>query len=323
MNRKLPSKKLVCQQGSLALESYDSSEIEMADDQVLIDVRSVGLCRTDLYAIDGGIKGLTRFVPGHEFSGVVAKVSDRAKTTAGLAVGQRVVVNPVLACGQCEDCRRGEVHWCAETRFLGVDQDGALQDSIAVSANQVFPISDSLNFDEAAFAEPVAATLGIFNANVLDPAEAKSQRGLLVGRGRIFKLAQRVMEAKGFSNVLAYDPFSDSKAPEGEFDFVVETELSSTVLRALIRFVKPRGTIILKSRSNLPFGLIPREWIPKQPVIQLVNYGRFSEAVVLLESRSVLVEDLIGPRFSLDDFELAFDAARRSDAQKTFIQVGS
>src|SRR5215203_2238130 len=84
------------------------TEIEVpppATDQLLMRVRRVGICATDLHLLEGHIGDPFPLVPGHEFVGEVAAIGDDAAKRRDLAVGDRIVVEMLLPCGTCARCR--------------------------------------------------------------------------------------------------------------------------------------------------------------------------------------------------------------------------
>lgn len=278
---------------------------------VLIQVRAVGICRTDLYAVSGEIPTRQRsFVPGHEFAGVVATVGN---AVTNVAVGMPVAVNPLRSCERCRDCQHGRFHECVSAELMGVDFDGACADYVAVPASAVHQIPEDLSFEAASFAEPVAAVLGVLKAGINSDHE-----GLIVGNNRISELTRRVLAAEGFRQVQMATLAESDDLPASRFDFVIETQATSEMLRAVIRLVRPRGTVILKSRQHQPVSLTLRDIIPKEPILRVVNYGPFDDAVRLLATGSVVVDDLVGERFSLARHSEAFAQAARCESRKTF-----
>ena len=281
---------------------------------VVVQVEALGLCRTDLRVFAGQIPVSTPLVPGHEFAGVIANVGKGVKTAS---LGDRVVVNPVLACGRCEFCDQSPT-LCQQTQFLGVDLDGACAEFMTVPASAVFRIPDSLAFNVAAFAEPVAASLAVLNAS-LQP----QQRGVVLGSNRIATLTRRILQAHGFEDVVECSEQDVSVLTANSFDFAIETFATSETIRHLIRSLRPRGTLVLKSRLRTPIELTIAELLPKQLRIECVNYGAFPEAIDLLSSGKVNVNDLIGPEFALADFDRAFAHAMQDESVKTFIAPGA
>ncbi|HEX4512307.1 MAG TPA: alcohol dehydrogenase catalytic domain-containing protein, partial [Polyangiaceae bacterium] len=172
----------------------------LAEDEVLVEVKRAGICRTDVYVADGTLAVREPRVLGHEAAGVVA--SDHPR----LPRGARVAIDPVKPC------------------MLGVDRDGAFADFVAVPASTVHRVPDDLRWEAAAMAEPVAAALGVLRAPI-----HKRARGAVHGSGRIADLVVRVLEVAGFAPIR----WSGPDAPN-DLDWVVETrpDALSDLMRA-------------------------------------------------------------------------------------------
>jgi len=122
-------------------------------DEVRVRVRASALNHLDLWVRRGlPIETTMPHVGGSDVAGVVEAVGDRAE---GVAVGDRVVVNPSLSCGRCEWCAAGEVPLCPEYRILGEHTNGGFAEYVAVPAANVYRIPDSFSF-KAAAALPVS-----------------------------------------------------------------------------------------------------------------------------------------------------------------------
>ena len=293
------------------------SRPEAGPDQITVRVRAVGLCRTDLNVVAGRIKAKSPLIPGHEFAGTVAEVGAAVETdSAGdvVAIGDHVAINPVLPCGECRWCDVGLPADCQRPRFMGLDVDGACADFVAVPAAAVYRISAALPFTVAAFAEPVAACSAVLKTGI-----APNDRGLICGDNRIARLTERILIAHGFMRVSVCTIDRAAELPDDEFDFVIETEASTSLLRQLVRLVRPRARIILKSRQHVPIALTLAEILPKEPVLHVANYGPFAAAVALLAERRIMVDDLIGTSYPMAEFRAAISAAGGGEANKTFL----
>jgi 2-desacetyl-2-hydroxyethyl bacteriochlorophyllide A dehydrogenase len=126
----------------------------LAADEVLVRIRTVGFCGSDLNTFRG-LNPLVSYprVPGHEIAGVVDEVGD--EVPGELRPGAEVTVVPYTACGRCAACRRGRVNTCRDNQTLGVQRDGALTECIAVPWTAVLR-ADGLSRRELALVEPLA-----------------------------------------------------------------------------------------------------------------------------------------------------------------------
>lgn len=144
-------KTVVCDQpGQLSLQQRPMPA--RAADEVLIRVRRVGVCGTDLH-IYAGRQPYLQYprVMGHEFSGEVVE----APADSSLRGGMAVYVMPYMACGDCIACRQDKPNCCVHIKVLGVHADGALAEYISVPARFVRP-AEGLSLDQAAMLEFLA-----------------------------------------------------------------------------------------------------------------------------------------------------------------------
>jgi threonine dehydrogenase-like Zn-dependent dehydrogenase len=132
----------------------DVHDPEVGHDEVLIDVKAVGFCGSELESFVGhSRRRRPPLIMGHEFSGVIADVG---KDVTGLSIGQRVVANPLISCGYCKYCQRGLTNACPNRLLHSSQLPGAFADYIAIKRKAVFPIPDNLSDYRAAMVEPLA-----------------------------------------------------------------------------------------------------------------------------------------------------------------------
>jgi 2-desacetyl-2-hydroxyethyl bacteriochlorophyllide A dehydrogenase len=169
-------KTVVCDRpGVLTLQQRPAPE--RGPDDVLVRVRRVGVCGTDLHIYAGRQPYLNYpRVMGHEFAGEVIE----APAGSALAAGEPVYVMPYLACGGCIACRQGKPNCCVDIRVLGVHTDGAFAEVVSVPQRFVCR-ADGLTLDEAAMIEFLA-----IGAHAVRRAQVQpGQRALVVGAGPI------------------------------------------------------------------------------------------------------------------------------------------
>jgi threonine dehydrogenase-like Zn-dependent dehydrogenase len=125
--------------------------------EALLRVRRVGICGTDLHIYQGH---LDHRVPrngiiGHETFATVAS----APPGSGFEPADRVVVEPVLFCGECRACRMGATYLCHQLKVLGVDVAGGMQEYWTVPADRLLKVPDSIPDDHAPLVEPLAVAV--------------------------------------------------------------------------------------------------------------------------------------------------------------------
>lgn len=272
---------------------------------VCVRVCATAICRTDLYAAQGRLPVDNGRVLGHEFTGVVEAVGPDAR----FGPGDRVVANPSVSCGVCPDCKSGDSHLCADTRFLGLDLDGAFAERIVVPDTALYPLSDGLSFSVGTFAEPVAAGMAVFEAGLDVDA-----RILVAGEGRIAELTGELLADAGFGKLeVAGFGAVDAK---GCYDAIIETEGLGSRSSKAFELLVPGGTLVLKSRRPEMFTAPVLDVIRRRIRMIAVKYGRFENALDYVVRRSETLADRLDAGWRLEDFERAFELAERSEERK-------
>jgi L-idonate 5-dehydrogenase len=313
--------------------------------EVLVRVGAGGICGSDLhYFLDGGfgtIRVREPIILGHEIAGTIEA---RGPGVQGLAVGERVALNPSHPCGACEYCCCGEPQHCLEMRFWGSAMrmphvQGGFRRRMVVAAAQCVPVGEIVSIGEAAMSEPLAVAL-----------HATAQAGDLTGRrvlitgfgpiGGVVLLAARhagageiavtdiVAEplalARRLGAAAAYDVAGDPAAlaleqrDKGRFDIAFECSGNPRALAQAIACVRPRGTIVqvgVGGSFDVPMNTV----VAKE--LRLVGtfrfHAEFAEAARLIAGRAIDVRPLITATRPLAEAQAAFAlAADRRRAMK-------
>jgi len=143
------------------VKEIDIQEPKMGQSDVLLEVKYLGLCGSDLNSYKG-LMPLVTFprIPGHEISGVIADKG--AEVPKNINIGDKATVSPYTNCGVCPACRQGKINTCEFNQTLGVQRDGALTKHIVVPYEKVF-VSQSLTLEELVLIEPMS--VGYHGAN--------------------------------------------------------------------------------------------------------------------------------------------------------------
>jgi len=167
-----------------------------AHDEVLLRIAACGICGSDLHMTeDPKTFSLKQYdVLGHEFAGEVIRCGS---AVSDLKPGDRVAVAPMLGCGHCDSCRRGEPAWCAEMVLIG----GGYAEFTTVAARQCRILPDDLPIEEGALAEPVAVALHCVMRSGLKPGD----RVLILGAGPIGLLVAFWARRHGARHVIVAD----------------------------------------------------------------------------------------------------------------------
>lgn len=184
--------------GTLKAEQRDRPV--RAEGQVLVRVKRVGVCGTDLHIFTGNQPFLDYpRVMGHELSGVVEDAAPGGR----LAVGDVVYVMPYLSCGHCVACRQGKTNCCVNIQVLGVHRDGAFTEYLALPEAFVHK-AEGVTLDQAAMVEFLAIGAHAVRRGNVQPG----QRVLVVGAGPIGMAAMIFAQLRG-ATVTALDGRQD------------------------------------------------------------------------------------------------------------------
>ena len=134
--------------GELSLRQMDAPEPVPAAGEVLIEVESCGVCRTDLHIVEGEIEAKIPVVPGHQAAGRIVAVGSGVEA---FEVGDAVGVGWLAStCGRCRFCVSGRENLCEEATFTGRDRDGGYADRLAANASWVYRLPEGFTATEAA-----------------------------------------------------------------------------------------------------------------------------------------------------------------------------
>ncbi|MGV6827293.1 MAG: zinc-dependent alcohol dehydrogenase [bacterium] len=302
-------KALIRKNGHAVVEEVAEPQLDHTED-VKIKVITAGLCRTDVYAMNGEIPVQEPLILGHEFCGEVIESGPDSPFNPG----DVVTANPLIKCGECDECKAGRE--CSRPHFLGLQENGAFAEEISVPAGNLFPVESRVDPRRAAYTEPLAAALAVLKAPI-NPTD----HGAIIGDGRIAELTYRVLKHYGFESI-ERGPTLSFANKANQMDFAIEAEATPSSLHTLLKIVKQGGTAILKSRPASPVPFDVNLAVRKDIAIYAVGYGSFDEAVRLLSEGELPVDDLLGPSYPLDQYTEAVQAAYAPDAPKIFFDIG-
>lgn len=174
-----------------------------APDEVLVQVGSVGVCGSDVHYYEHGRIGPyvvdAPLVLGHEAGGVVTAVGD---AVTSLAPGQRVSIEPGVPCRACPQCLAGRYNLCPDVRFFATPPyDGAFAEYVAVPADFVYAVPDTISDDAAGLLEPLSVGIWACRRTQVAPGTTV----LVTGAGPIGLIAAQAARAYGADAVTVTD----------------------------------------------------------------------------------------------------------------------
>lgn len=181
----------------LRYEEVENPKIEK-DTDVIVKVKAVGICGSDISRYKKLGPHTVGNVWGHEFSGIVSEVGSAVKH---VKVGDHVVGNPTLVCGECEHCRAGHPSKCESLSVAGAFAPGAYAEYIKLPALNIVKMPDGMTFEEGALTEPSATVLhGLYQTNIQMGYEVA-----VIGCGNIGLLAIQWAKLFGAKKIYAID----------------------------------------------------------------------------------------------------------------------
>lgn len=295
---------------------------EPGPDLCRVRVRKAGICATDL-ALRRGYMDF-RGVPGHEFVGLALD---------GPYAGRRVVGEINLACRECPTCAAGLERHCPRRTVLGIlGHGGAFAEEVALPIRNLHPVPDAVGDEAATFTEPLAAAF-----EVLEQVPVGGHtRALVVGDGRLGLLCAQVLALAGArvdvvgrhperagataGDLRWIDAPSAGEAPV--HDLVLEATGRPEVLQAALGWVRPRGTLVLKTTAEraAPLDLAPL--VVNEVTLVGSRCGPFAPALRALEEGRLDVGALVDARLPLERGAEALDLAARPGVLKVLLELG-
>lgn len=294
-------------------------------DGVRVRVRSAGICGSDLHMIDGGFP--MAGTPGHEIAGE-------------LADGTPVAIEPVIGCGRCDPCRRGEYNLCPDQlgQFLGIGRDGGMAEEVQVPESCLVPLAPGVPTADACLVEPLAVAVHGLRKAGLEPGS----RVAVIGGGTIGLCALVAGSAAGARVGVAARHDAQRVAVErlggepiegrelaGRCDVVVDCAGTPSALEQACELARPGATLVLLASYWDGFSPPGHALCMKEiRVLPSFMYRRYPDgsrdvesAAGLLAARPEIATSLITHRLPLDAAAEAFSIARdrRSGAIKVVL----
>ncbi|MBC7319566.1 NAD(P)-dependent alcohol dehydrogenase, partial [bacterium] len=215
------------------------------DDEVLVRIKSVGVCGSDIHYYNEGRIGSfvveKPLVLGHECAGEIVEVGSKVKT---LKVGDRVALEPGIPCRKCIYCKTGRYNLCPDVVFMATPPvDGAFAEYISHPEDFTFKLPDNVSFDEGALIEPLS--VGIYSA---ERAEIRPGNTVLIfGAGPIGLVTLQAVKAYGAEQVVVVDinDFRLSKAKQLGADLVINSKIER-----IDDYIKDRVDVVFEASGN-------------------------------------------------------------------------
>jgi D-arabinitol dehydrogenase (NADP+) len=289
-------------------------------------VMASGICGTDLHIYRGEYMGKYPVIPGHEFSGVVAATGSGVTR---FQAGDRVAVEPNIACDNCVNCLNNRQNFCLNWQAIGVTLPGGMEEYVIVPERTAFNIED-LPFEIGAFMEPLSCVVhGVQRAGI-----GLADHVAIFGAGPIGSLMIQMARIQGAAHitVLEINPGRAELASQlgadrvvadfdelqpDTYDIVIDATGAIPVMNRTIDFVRKGGTVLLfgvpPSGRNLEVEGFKIFQKGLTVLSSFTSVRNSFQAVDLLHSGQVRVDSLISHRLPLNEMPHALELIESRD----------
>jgi 2-desacetyl-2-hydroxyethyl bacteriochlorophyllide A dehydrogenase len=283
--------------------------------EVLIKVMASGICGTDIHILEGEYVGAYPVIPGHEFAGVVEQTG---QAVSRIKVGDKVAVEPNIACDNCSYCLNNQQNFCENWQAVGVTLPGGMAEYVIVPEKAVFDIGE-LEFEEGAFVEPLSCVLhGVQKTGI-----RLADRVVILGAGPIGILLLQAVSVQGAQSVTVVE-LDQARAEAAQavgadqiyrslddlsqdaFEVIIDATGVIPVMKRTPEFARKGAKILL-------FGVPPKTTVEfdaftlfLKGLTVLTSYTSVRnslQAIDLLKNKRINVKPLISHRLPLAEFE--------------------
>lgn len=298
--------------------------------ELLIKVKTTGICGSDVH----GYLGITGrrtppMIMGHEFSGDISEIG---KGVTKFDVGDRVTVQPIVFCGNCEYCKQGLTNLCSKKKFYGaMDTNGSMAEYICVPQKLIYKLPDSVSYLEGAMIEP----LSVAYRAVKQVSNIEGENVFIVGAGTIGLLILQVAKSKNPSKIFitdinenrldlakkmgvdfAINPIKDNlkgiidrETKNEGMDIAFEVVGISATVQQAMSVLKRKGTCIWVGNSEKMVNLNMQEIVTKELNITgtySYTHKEFEDSIKFLVEQDLDLDSMISKVVPLEKGPLMF-----------------
>ncbi len=312
---------------------------EFSSYEVLIRVKAVGICGSDIRMYREVLPGRKKIIIGHELSGEIVDLGEKVH---GFKKGDRVATAICIGCAICRYCRKGYFNLCDKLEEIGITVDGGMAEYVSVPARNVHRLPDPVSYEQATLADPLSCTIrglemvdiqkdswvtilgpGAIGLLAVQIAKKVLRARVIVTGTRDDRLAlARAFGADHTINVNQADPVEFIlRATDGGADFAFEATGQGKALENAFFSTKRNGSIVaLTVHKQIDINM--------EPVIRnelkvfgsiCYNYKEFDQALDLIQKEKVDLTEFTRNFFSLKEADQAFAFAMSRKGLKVIL----
>lgn len=320
---------------------------EYSDDEVLVRIKEVGLCGSDVHYYNdfraGDFVIKEPIILGHEAAGIVVEVGRNIKS---LKKGDRVAIEPGIPCYKCDFCKSGKYNLCNDIKFMATPPfNGSFTEYVKYDPCFLYKISDKISFTEAALIEPLSVGYNCVKRAKVNPGDSI----FIMGSGPIGLACLEMAKAAGAAKIVVTD-INDYRLSIAKdhgvnltinilkdnllekvniftnglgMDSVIEASGNENSIFDSLKVVKKGGNVVWvgvgKNQLLIPYIDVLVKEINIGGIFRYMN--TFKPIINLIEAKMINLNGWISHRYRLNEIQKAFDVANDPDINKLKIII--
>lgn len=326
-----------------AIVYYGPKDIRLTDlpapsprkGEVFVQIKACGICGSDIHGYLGNTgRRIPPMVMGHEFCGIVS--NDSQSDSQSFQKGDRVLIQPVDFCGECQPCMEGYTNLCKNKRFFGVmNENGALEEYLSIPEKLLYPMPDSMDTQEGALVEAFAVAY----CAVKKAGPLTNKNVLIVGGGTIGQMALLAAKQQNPKRIIVSDlseyrlefakkqgadlVINPGKLAAGQtfeekvkellkgesVDIALEAVGAGATVRQAMSVLKPHGVCIWIGNNVKMAELDMQQVVTRELVIAgtfIYTHKEFGEAIDFIEANKIDLHSFITKVISIEEVPQMF-----------------
>lgn len=319
---------------------------EVGDDEVLIKIKKIGICGSDIHVYHG-THPFTSYpvTQGHEVSGEVVEVG---KNVSKVKAGDRVTIEPQVRCGKCYPCRHGKYNLCEELKVMGFQTTGTASEYFKAPELNVTKLPDDMDYSKGAMIEPLAVAVHAISRS----GDIRGKRVSVIGAGPIGNLVAQSAKAMGAERVMLSD-VSDYRLSLGKkvgidavyntresdynadlidcfgpdkADIIYDCAGNDITMNSAIRSARKGSTIILVAvyagMANVDLAVLNDHELDLNTTM-MYRHEDYEKAIELINEKKIDLESLMSNTFPFKEYQKAYEYIdqNREKAMKVLIDL--
>lgn len=319
---------------------------EVGDDEVLIKIKKIGICGSDIHVYHG-THPFTSYpvTQGHEVSGEVVEVG---KNVSKVKAGDRVTIEPQVRCGKCYPCRHGKYNLCEELKVMGFQTTGTASEYFKAPELNVTKLPDDMDYSKGAMIEPLAVAVHAISR----AGDIRGKRVSVIGAGPIGNLVAQSAKAMGAERVMLSD-VSDYRLSLGKkvgidavyntresdynadlidcfgpdkADIIYDCAGNDITMNSAIRSARKGSTIILVAvyagMANVDLAVLNDHELDLNTTM-MYRHEDYEKAIELVNEKKIDLESLMSNTFPFMEYQKAYEYIdqNREKAMKVLIDL--